>query len=946
MRDYDEHRGVVSSISGGDGAAPKRGVDSIPRPSPARAPSSPKRSRISSPRRVLAATAGAVVRAVSRPDDRSDGRASVDHPPSPPRRTRSPADVIAGAFAPPPQPSKRSSNGFAFLGLVPKSAFLNWMRSSIKNNYEGLASSHLKREINNRRSMILYHFSKVGKLSESAESDGRSGPTLRSDVSDDADDWVLDMDAATCAVTNVRRLDRYPIEMLLTLRRGTKLLLLVNVSDDAKLLLSKGAKVDELQRLPKRIIAGREYFQLRCSMEDVSANDALTRADPDDAAAERLFQSDFKGGRKGFIVRFDGTPYQHHFTWKHVVGRPSTNMFFGAPLSQSRAYDSIFRNVGLQTAQQRFLQYYDELEGDVSACLALYNSYLFRLVAITEATCRKRVKEAQVTRKASWQGVFKQKKVVAFLREFDSHCEESLRTVFTQFTNHSLPVISRGAMEGFIARSPEVFGDLWEILCHLRGVKPGQAKEKGRTDDKIHSVFFQILAMARIANRHRLTHWAMMMNIANYARGVGRTAEASMSYFGSTLSDSTRRRLFTKLAGAAAALRKAQGRLFRSCRALLFAYDNYQRGVTLQHQRGEHSSAYFKGTHQVAHKVNEFSDQSFDSSFVTFTQFDQAIPSPWGMPAFETVDLLHPANFFLNYESFQSIVTPEFTGERTRAYIKLSNVASHIRYLSRAFPKATGGEDYFEQCPTEYNRSTLNSFRGRINGEPGRSLVARATAFRQDTVRRWNPSADECTLTVFLGLVGIDESASKECGAITLDLLLRAEVLVLGKDGDWVLADDWEQRRIYLFGDAKTIENITKFVRDMQNRRITYSAANVQSEIFMKAITVVMHLPGDWHTGLNMAQSIYNIFYVGFLDQFQDLLHWQRINSDVSSCYFQATRLVTFVFDELIRFFAHKYMSQRVPTPAEVQMNDTDYISAVALGFEGYIRSLKLSSDL
>ena len=253
MRDYDEHRGVVSSISGGDGAAPKRGVDSIPRPSPARAPSSPKRSRISSPRRVLAATAGAVVRAVSRPDDRSDGRASVDHPPSPPRRTRSPADVIAGAFAPPPQPSKRSSNGFAFLGLVPKSAFLNWMRSSIKNNYEGLASSHLKREINNRRSMILYHFSKVGKLSESAESDGRSGPTLRSDVSDDADDWVLDMDAATCAVTNVRRLDRYPIEMLLTLRRGTKLLLLVNVSDDAKLLLSKGAKVDELQRLPKRI---------------------------------------------------------------------------------------------------------------------------------------------------------------------------------------------------------------------------------------------------------------------------------------------------------------------------------------------------------------------------------------------------------------------------------------------------------------------------------------------------------------------------------------------------------------------------------------------------------------------------------------------------------------------------------------------------------------------
>ena len=106
-----------------------------------------------------------------------------------------------------------------------------------------------------------------------------------------------------------------------------------------------------------------------------------------------------------------------------------------------------------------------------------------------------------------------------------------------------------------------------------------------------------------------------------------------------------------------------------------------------------------------------------------------------------------------------------------------------------------------------------------------------------------------------------------------------------------------------------------------------------------------MNLPGDWHTGLNMAQSIYNVFYNRFLDQFQDLLHWQRINSDVSSCYYQATRLVTFVFDELIRFFAHKYMSQRVPTQAEREMNDADYISAVALGFQGYVSSLKTSRD-
>ena len=134
--------------------------------------------------------------------------------------------------------------------------------------------------------------------------------------------------------------------------------------------------------------------------------------------------------------------------------------------------------------------------------------------------------------------------------------------------------------------------------------------------------------------------------------------------------------------------------------------------------------------------------------------------------------------------------------------------------------------------------------------------------FQANTVRKWNPTIDEATLSIFLGLVGIDEAASKECGAITLDLLLRAGVLVEAEDGSWTVADNYLTRRIYLYGDAKTVENMVKFVREMQDRCISYSAANVQSEVFLKALDVVMELPGDWHTGLNMAQTIYNYCYV------------------------------------------------------------------------------------
>ena len=131
----------------------------------------------------------------------------------------------------------------------------------------------------------------------------------------------------------------------------------------------------------------------------------------------------------------------------------------------------------------------------------------------------------------------------------------------------------------------------------------------------------------------------------------------------------------------------------------------------------------------------------------------------------------------------------------------------------------------------------------------------------------------------------------------------------------------------------------------MQDRRISYSEANLQADVFLKTLSVVMDLPGDWHTGLNMVQSIYNIFYTGFLDEFQQLLSWQRINKDVKGCYFNATRLVTFVFDELTRFFAHKYVSERRATPAEVEMSDVDFVASVGLGFREYVRQLKHSPD-
>ena len=231
--------------------------------------------------------------------------------------------------------------------------------------------------------------------------------------------------------------------------------------------------------------------------------------------------------------------------------------------------------------------------------------------------------------------LFTTKKVVDYLTTIDDTLKQAIERVLVEFTNHRQPLIPIETMREWISAAPAIFGPLWCLLCNIRGIKPTHEREKGRTDDKIHSVLFELLTMARISNRKRLIHWAIIQNITLLARGVGRAAESAVSYFGFALSNTPRRRLFDNISGndeegqaQKKTLRDRQCSMFRTCAALIFAYNNYQKSLSLQHQRGKHSSAFFKGTHECAYKVLPFTDCTFDEMYAMFTQHDQDIPSP------------------------------------------------------------------------------------------------------------------------------------------------------------------------------------------------------------------------------------------------------------------------------------------------------------------------------
>ena len=85
----------------------------------------------------------------------------------------------------------------------------------------------------------------------------------------------------------------------------------------------------------------------------------------------KYFENDYPGGHSEFSVAVSGYSGRITFTWKEVANHPTSVMFFGAP-SSPRCYDVVFKDVtDKNKLHHRFLQFYDEFEGDDVACLAL-----------------------------------------------------------------------------------------------------------------------------------------------------------------------------------------------------------------------------------------------------------------------------------------------------------------------------------------------------------------------------------------------------------------------------------------------------------------------------------------------------------------------------------------------------------------------------------------------
>ena len=104
-----------------------------------------------------------------------------------------------------------------------------------------------------------------------------------------------------------------------------------------------------------------------------------------------------------------------------------------------------------------------------------------------------------------------------------------------------------------------------------------------------------------------------------------------------------------------------------------------------------------------------------------------------------------------------------------------------------------------------------------------------------------------------------------------------------------------------------------------------------------------MIIPGDWHAGLAMLQSIYTLFWTGFLEPIKEGLGWKRISKDVRGCYYQACCLANFVLHELLRVLMFECCCDREEYTTE--SNADDFITDFTSDFQRFLLTAAKGND-
>ena len=763
-----------------------------------------------------------------------------------------------------------------------------------------------------------------------AEKKSRDGSCASRSGEIDLDCDVLSHEVAT---TDFRELSRYSLEDLLRCQLGDKFLVVVaklannEFGGAPKNAASRQRGLDTGGETVK--ISGEMFWCLKGRISNCPKHDEIRLH-----MTESQFNKEYENGGGGFTILFDNTDISLPIAWQDSIDHPDHIMFFGRRLYATRSFDKYFRfKSNVHHLHHDFRQFAAEYKGDSRVSALLYAAYQKRLRLIYEhrLNCASAT-NAGLFDKQTWNTP----QAKLFRKLFNDLCKYAFFYTMAEYQDYTDPILNRADFLNFVELAKSVFEPQWRFLVSLRRINPSDSNALKTFKER--QVFCQILAMQRLANVQELSHWALIQTTAYYGWGVKNTVVNASVFWGTAVSNSFRDREYTRLCQNICSFQRA---VLRKKMAGVFIFDNVQGKELLRDQRGR-SSKFLKGTHQMTNEVFEYNETKYNQIKIDNTYDEEQLSvSPDGMREYELIPLNAPdfgTRVFSNHSDIQKSETPDATGARVKHYNRFSTVARYLTNMSNVFNRP---DDHFDQCPNHMNIENVLKMRELCRTDAVKGMLAKASSFQRDSVKDWNPTCDQVTQSMMLGVLPIDEKDSVGAATAFLDMCLKFGSLKELEDSTWDRPFHSKLKRMHAIGDRATLENCGAYTKILQDRNMTTAAGYEQGEIFLDAFHNTAFWPGDWHTGMNMLQSIHKVYWVNFLGPLVKMLKWKRINKDCRDTYYQSCKLTKFANGEASRYLWQSFITDEYDNyekmigteKSNVTLSEADVVTLMADDF-------------
>jgi hypothetical protein len=267
-----------------------------------------------------------------------------------------------------------------------------------------------------------------------------------------------------------------------------------------------------------------------------------------------------------------------------------------------------------------------------------------QLLVIAYYQAKNKIKQAQMNKLIStvehiqpsliYNGSFKD-----LMNEVDASFKKAMHSCFFEYNSITEPILSRDEVMRLVTRYKKTLPYHYKLMKEVLGF---HLKENRKRNIHLHEcsyydrlLFYQFLQQARIRCCKHMPYWGMVAAGDSYAKGDGEKSIHTSVHSGFSTTISTflnktkewRKNMPLKISQSLSKENK-----FVCC------LDNNQKGYTLKYQRAGESNRFIKVTATCIKKCISISPM-YDNITIKpiLTYYNQSVPSPLGMPKFETL---------------------------------------------------------------------------------------------------------------------------------------------------------------------------------------------------------------------------------------------------------------------------------------------------------------------